>query len=127
MAAGRPAIEAEGTRVAFVHMSPDEEVAPHFARAGIGDVPRFPDPQRALYRAFGLGEAGALEFLDPTVFLRGVGALLKHGVGVPSGDVRQMPGAFLLRGDEVLQAFRHRSIADKPDYGALACPVPPRG
>jgi hypothetical protein len=129
VAAGRPAIEAEGTRVAFVHMSTEEEVAPHFERAGLGDVPRFSDPQRALYEAFGLGEAGAFEFLAPAVFLRGVGTILKHGVGAPSGDVRQMPGVFLLRGNEILKAFRHRSIADRPDYEGLACPVarPARG
>ena len=42
-----------------------------------------------------------------------------HGAGRPSGDVRQMPGMFLLDGCEVIRSFRHASTSDRPLYEAF--------
>src|SRR5262245_15276946 len=40
----RATIEANGTRLAFVHMGSPEEAGPFFAGFGLGDVPRVSDP-----------------------------------------------------------------------------------
>jgi hypothetical protein len=34
--------------------------------------------------------------------------------------MRQLPGVFVVRGNQVLAEYRHRSPADRPDYLALA-------
>jgi hypothetical protein len=44
-------------------------------------------------------------------------------VGLPAGDVQRMPGAFLLRNRQILKAFRHKLVSDRPDYLALATPT----
>lgn len=88
---------------------------------GLVDVAHVPDPGREAYRAFGLGTAGAGAVLAPSVFIRAASALVAgHGAGVPVGDVRQMPGAFVIHRGRVLSAFRHRTVADRPDYAAMA-------
>lgn len=88
---------------------------------GLGGVPNVPDPGRDAYRAFGLGTASAGAVLAPSVLVRAASALIAgHGAGVPVGDVRQMPGAFVLHRGRILAAFRHRTVADRPDYTAMA-------
>jgi hypothetical protein len=80
-------------------------------------------PDCALYRAFGLTRGGFGEILAPKVIARGVLTVALHGLGRPRGDVEtQMPGAFLVYHGKILRAFRHRTIADIPDYRALARP-----
>ncbi len=124
MAGRRREIEADGTRVAFVHLATEDEAKPHFEKVGLGDVKRFSDPDRRLYAAFGLTHGSLLQLFGPLVLARGAAALLVHGVGAPVGDPLQMPGVFLVRDGNVLKAFRHATIADRPDYTSLAaCPV----
>ena len=47
-----------------------------------------------------------------------------HHRGVPVGSVRQMPGTFLVYRGEIVNAFRHERISDRPDYVALAAMRP---
>jgi hypothetical protein len=116
----RREIEASGTQVAFVHMSGDAEVRPFFEKAGIGDVSRISDRGKTLYAAFGLAHGSLLRLVGPSVLLRGATAIFSHGVGAPMGDPLQMPGAFVIRDGEIVTAFRHDTIADRPDYVAMA-------
>jgi hypothetical protein len=118
VAARRAALDAKGTQVAFVHLGADEDAAPLFAAHGLADVPRVSDREGALYEAFGLGRAGPRQLLTPSVWGRFFQAMT-HGVGLPVGDTLRMPGVFLLRDGEIVQTFRHETIADRPDYDAL--------
>ena len=121
LGARRQAIESEGTRVAFVHMGTDEQARPLFERYGLGDAPRVSDPGRSLYRAVGLERGDLLQLLGPRVLARGIGGLLRgYGVGRMVGDVRQLPGVFLVRDGRLIRAFRHETAADRPDYEDLA-------
>jgi len=43
-----------------------------------------------------------------------------HFVGLPAGDVERMPGTFLLRGNHIHKAFRHKLVSDRPDYVSFA-------
>ena len=43
-----------------------------------------------------------------------------HGVGKVQADPRQMPGVFLVQGNQVLVDFVHETAADRPDYLELA-------
>jgi hypothetical protein len=47
------------------------------------------------------------------------GAIFAHGIGAIKEDVSQMPGVFFLRERKIVNLFRHRTIADRPNYLAL--------
>lgn len=118
LAEQRKAIEATGTRLALVHMGSEERAPRFFGSYGLEDVPRVSDPERALYRAFGLGRGGLGKLLGPKVWVRGFQSAIleRHGFGALAGDGLQMPGVFLLFHGEVLKSYRHQSAADRPDY-----------
>jgi peroxiredoxin len=121
LASRRAEIEKNGARLTLVHMGSEERGAKFFARYGLQDVPRVSDPERALYRAFGLPRGSLGDLFGPKVWWRGfqAGILGRHGVGLLEGDGFQMPGVFLLFHGEVLRSYRHQSAADRPDYLAL--------
>ena len=82
LAARRAGIEATGVQLALVHMATEEQAAPFFARYGLGDLPRFSDPKKHLYKAFGLGRMRLVEFLTPRFWLRGLAMTRRNGGGV---------------------------------------------
>jgi hypothetical protein len=127
--AQRARIEAAGVSLALVHMIDDAEAERFFARYGLADVPRFSDPERALYRAFDLQRGSLWQLLGPPVWWRGAKAFFGgHWVGQLQGDGFQMPGTFVLHKGQIVQAFRNRTSADRPDYTAIAesCALPAR-
>ena len=107
--------EAMGAQLLLVGMSAPQETA---AFAENFDVP-FPmaaDPKRTLYRAFDIGRMNPLGFFSPTVALKGVSAMARgHLAGLPQGDVRQLPGVFVIDTDGTI-VFRHysRDPSDHP-------------
>jgi len=120
----RDRLESEGVRLAVVHMGEPEtgDTRDFFSRYGLDDIPRFSDPDRVLYRAFELRRGSAGQLFGWKVWRRGVGAALRgHGIGPLQGDGFQMPGAFVIRDGRIVDSYRHRSAADRPDYEALAC------
>jgi hypothetical protein len=113
----RPAVEATGTQLAFVHAATPEDADPWFERSGLGDVPRVSDIGLAHYRAFGLATTGFGELLDPRLWLRGASCALSQGFGPQTAQLlKQLPGVFVIRGRNILAAYRHRSPADRPNY-----------
>jgi hypothetical protein len=56
IAARRGELEAAGKRVCLVHMGTDDEARAALEPHDLHYVARIADPERALYRAFGLGE-----------------------------------------------------------------------
>ncbi len=118
----RARIEEKGTQIVLVHLGPESSAGKFIARYGLGDLPRISDPERRLYQAFQLPRATLGQLFAPTVWVRGVAAVLQEGhfVGIPDGDPFQMPGSFLVHGDRILKAFRHQSAADRPDYEDMA-------
>jgi peroxiredoxin len=76
LGARRHTIESSGTRLAFVSMGTEEQARAPFERYGLGDAERVADPDRHLYRAFGLERSGFLPLLSPRVVARGIIALL---------------------------------------------------
>ena len=118
----RSEIEAAGTGVVLVHPASDEERADAlFAGYGLDDLPRVADPERVLYRALGLERGSWLAVLGPRVFWRaGVAALRGHRPSRAGGDVWQMPGVFLIHDGRIVEAFRHVSVDERPDYQRIA-------
>ncbi len=123
----RAAIEADGVGIACVHMSPESDAAAFFAAYDLGDVPRFSDPDRRLYRAFELQRGRFTQLFGWRSFVRGVAATFGgHAAGKLQGDGFQMPGAFLVADGEIVRAFRHDSAGDRPDYCELAASPAPQ-
>jgi peroxiredoxin len=124
LAAHRPAIEAAGSRLAFVHLGTEEKAKTFFAHYKLDDVPRFSDPDARLYQAFGLVRAELHQYLNFESLYRTLIAWSHgHFVGKPAGDVKRMPGVFLLHNSEIRKSYRHDLVSDRPDYLALATPV----
>ena len=120
----RPQLEAMGVRPVFVHLGSPQRAKPYFDYYHLTDVERISDPQAALYQvpAFGLSRTNPyLHSLRPEVLIAWFkGALFKYGIGLIKEDGEQMPGVFFLKERKIVRAFRHRTIADEPDYLKLA-------
>src|SRR6202161_2584608 len=119
-----PQIEAKGVRPVFVHLGSPERAKPYFDYYHLSDVERISNPQATLYQLplFALGRTNPFShFLNPTVW-RGwlKGAMFKYGIGMIKEDAEQMPGVFFLKNRKIERAFRHKSIADEPDYLKIA-------
>jgi hypothetical protein len=116
----RPQIEAKGVRPVFVHLGSRERAKPYFDYYKLSDVERVSNPEATLYQvpAFGLSRTNPyLHSLHPAVLTGWLkGAIFKYGIGMIREDAEQMPGVFFLKERKIVRAFRHRTIADKPDY-----------
>lgn len=124
----RSRIEASGTSIALVHMVSNEEAATFFRPYGLDNVPRFSDPQRRLYEAFDLHRGTLWQVIGPSVIWRGMKAFFSgHRAGRIRGDVAQLPGTFVLHRGEIVQAYRNKTSADRPDYVEMACAIPVAG
>jgi peroxiredoxin len=105
-----------GARVVLVAMgTPAESSA--FAREHAVPFEMVCDPERKVYQAFDLEQITPLGFFSPSVALKGVMAMAKgHGIGVPVGDVRQLPGVFIIDSKGTI-VFSHFA-ADPADHPA---------
>lgn len=116
----RQQIEGKGVRPVFVHLGSPERAKPYFDYYHLSDIERISDPGATLYQipAFGLSRTNPyLHSLRPEVLIAWFkGALFKYGIGVIKEDGEQMPGVFFLKDRKIVRAFRHRTIADEPDY-----------
>lgn len=92
-----------------------------FAQYGADDFVRVSDPEKQLYRRFGLEQGSLAQLAHPRVWGRWLqSALLEgHGVGRAGPNWRQLTGVFVLHRGHVLAAVRHRNSAARPDYVAL--------
>jgi hypothetical protein len=120
----RSQIEAKGVRPVFVHLGSPERAKPYFDYYHLSDIERVSNPEATLYQvpAFGLSRTNPyLHSLHPAVLIGWFkGALFKYGIGTIKEDAEQMPGVFFLKDRKIVRAFRHRTIADEPDYLKLA-------
>lgn len=105
-----------GAQVVLVGMGTPEESAAFEMKFDI-PFPLISDPTRQLYRTFGLKMVSALELLSPSVAVKGILAITKgHTVGIPIGDVRQLPGVFIINTDgRIVYSHFAGDPSDHPD------------
>ncbi len=79
------------------------------------------DPQRSAFTAYGLSRVGPLELFTPHVVARGIQATLHgHFVGMPKGDLFQMPGVFIVDTEGIVRyAHRSKDMSDNPPNADL--------
>lgn len=109
-----------GAQVVLVGMGTPEESAAFEMKFDI-PFPLISDPKRRLYRTFGLRMVSALGLLSPSVAVKGILAITKgHTVGIPIGDVRQLPGVFIIDTDgRIVYSHFARDPSDHPDPDAI--------
>jgi len=74
------------------------------------------DPEKQLFEAFRLKQASAGSLLSAKMVFKGVSAMARgHRMGVPQGDVRQLPGVFIIDTAGRIR-FSHHAVspADHP-------------
>lgn len=117
----RAALEERGVRPVFVHLGTPERAQPFFDKVGLGDVERVSDPSAAVYQApvFHLLKTTAVpEFFAGGELLKcAQRQLWRYGIGsAGKEDATQLPGVFFLKDRRITKAFRHKGMADRPDY-----------
>ena len=104
-----------------MHLGDEVKAKKFFAPHGLDDLPRIADPEGKLYDAFGLTRADWRQYINRESILRMLIAWLHgHWAGLPAGDVERMPGLFLIFRGEILKAYRHKLVSDRPDYLTVA-------
>jgi hypothetical protein len=116
----RAQLEARGVRPVFVHLGSPQRAKPYFDYYNLSKVERISNPEATLYQLpdFALSRSNPfLHFFNLTVWKGWLkGAMFKYGIGMIKEDAEQMPGVFFLKERKIARAFRHRTIADEPDY-----------
>lgn len=109
------AFREAGARVVLVGLGTLEETAAFKSRF---DVPftMITDPHKALFNAFQLKQAGTKELLSLGMAAKGLSAMFRgHRIGIPKGDVRQLPGVFIIdTGGRIRYSHYARDPADHP-------------
>lgn len=123
VAKARGKLAERGVQVVFVHLGSPDRAKPYFDYYGLSDVERISDPDASLYRSpvFALARVSVFQLFRPAVWIAWLrGAIFKYRIGLLKEDIQQMPGIFFLKDRAIANVFRHRTIADRPDYLGLA-------
>lgn len=123
MRADEPRFRQAGGSVALVTMGPVATAArfrEHFQLT----FPVLTDADQAAYRAFGVGRGGLREIMGVQTWLPGLKALFRGGIGVPRGDVQQLPAAAVVDGRGIVR-FSHQSkdSTDHPSHDQMIAAV----
>jgi peroxiredoxin len=80
----------------------------------------FADPTRQAYAAFGLGPGSIAQVMGPQVLLKATLSAMRGNVGLPGGDIFQMPGTFVIGRDGIIRlAYRGGDISDLPSMDTI--------
>ncbi|HET6423536.1 MAG TPA: SelL-related redox protein [Planctomycetaceae bacterium] len=121
-------LRGRGWNLAVVHMSPPADGRALLDHYGLEDVHAISDPERRLFRAFELRSGSLWQLVGPKSLWRAMveGTVWRYGFGRIIGSARQLAGAFVIDKGRIVQAYRHQTSADRPNYTQLpeeACPV----
>ena len=111
----KDAFEQLGAQVVLVGLGSVEETAAFKKRFDVPFV-MIADPEKQLFGAFHLKRASAASLLSAGMVAKGLVAISKgHHMGIPQGDVRQLPGIFIIDTDGRIR-FSHyaKGPADHP-------------
>lgn len=115
-------ISQENARIILVHMADPERAAELLQDYGLEDVDAVSDPSREIYQKLGLKRGSFSKVFGLRVWWKAFKNGMKNGhpLGSIQGDLYQMPGIFVIQNEKVISKFIHKTIADTPDYYALA-------
>ena len=115
-------LKQHGVRPVLVYQSDAKHMVDDLKHYNLADCDHVSDPACDLYRAYGLRRGSIGQLFGPDVWSRGFKAaiLSRHGVGKLDGDGFQMPGAFLVEDNRIIEAYRHQAASDRPDVCDIA-------
>lgn len=115
LSADRAVIDKAGVKPVLIHMGSEVEASLFFAKFNLANEWQISDPGCNIYKAFGLQQGTLQQLLGTRSLVRGFvdGAIFKHGIGIPKGDIFQMPGTFLLHKGRILNSHIPVSAADE--------------
>ena len=125
MRRNKKSIEKAGAQVVLVGMGTPSESAEFAAKFNV-PFPIVADPEKKLYRKFELKQMSTLGFFSPSVALKGVAAIVGgNGIGRPQGDVRQLPGVFIINtAGQIVFSHFSGNPADHPDLKTILAAFP---
>lgn len=126
VAARRVAMTESGTTVVFVHMHPESQAAAFFARYGAADLQRVSDPERTLYRAFGVPRARPTSWFSLGALRHYLSAILRGGhlPNLVGGDLAQMAAVVRIVDGRIDRDQRAPGFETRPDFDdLLTCPI----
>jgi peroxiredoxin len=126
VAARRTAMTDSRTTVVFVHLHPESQAGAFFARYAVSDLQRVSDPNRTLYRAFGVPRARPTSWLSLGSLRHYLSAMRRgHVPKLVGGDVGQMSAVVRIVDGRIDRDLRDTGFAARPDFDdLLACPIP---
>jgi hypothetical protein len=79
------------------------------------------DPEKKLYKTYGLGRGSIVRMASPTLLLKGLKTLSHgHTPGIPRDDIMQMPGVFLIdTSGNIRFAHYSKDPSDNPSIETL--------
>ena len=105
-----------GAQIVLVGMGTPEQTTAFKEKFDLA-FPMLSDPQRKLYNALKIGFMSLASTFSPTVAARAASALFRgHGVGIPHGDIRQLPAVFIIdTGGRITHSHIGRDPSDHPE------------
>jgi peroxiredoxin len=76
------------------------------------------DTEQTAYRAYGLARGTLRQIAGPSVWLPALKALARGGAGKPVGDIRQMPGSFVIDREGIIRHAHyptHQADRSRPE------------
>lgn len=118
----RTAIEKNGVKIVLVHMASYEDAAYYLNQYGLKDAANVSDPNCDLYTVFRLNRMTLRQMFRPKSLrlLTGPDTMRRQNFDRTAGDRYRMPGVFLVYKGELLKAYKHAYVHDRPDFLALA-------
>ncbi len=112
--------ESIGFQIVLVGMgNPDR--AELFKKNFSLSFPIISDPDKKLYKIYGLGKASVGSMVSPATLLKGLKALSQgHAPGLPQDDVMQLQGVFLIDiSGNIRYAYHSKEPSDNPSIKSL--------
>ncbi|MGD9097744.1 MAG: AhpC/TSA family protein [Desulfobacterales bacterium] len=113
-------IRQAGGNVVLVGMGTESQTQEFMERFDV-PFPMICDPDQHLYRDFSIERMSPLGFFSPTMALRGIAAMAQgHTMGLPEGDVRQLPGVLIIESDgHIIYRYDGNDPADHPSPAVI--------
>ena len=117
-------IKEAGLKVVAVALGKPQH-AQRFCDKGAPSVTCYCDHKAKVYARYGLQQASAFQLLNPFVYTATARAAAKgHYQGTPTGDIKMLPGTFIVDTDGIIQYVYYSShIGDHPDIDELIAVV----
>jgi peroxiredoxin len=113
-------------KLVFVHMAEEDLGDQYLEEYGLKDEEHISDPDMSLYEYFGLQQGSFRELFGLKVWTRALSVKQNTDTKGNLGNMKQMPGVFMLQGGKIVSSFIHKSAGDRPDYLAIADAASPR-